>query len=97
VRRFCHRYKASFKNDGSLFLSMQQAVPLFAFSKRLRVCHVVVVDPRTIADEATFASPRSPTKGIEHVFVNGEAIVRNGQPLPSESDRMPGRFLRFGK
>jgi len=57
---------------------------------------VVVFDPRTIADEATFASPGLPTKGIEHVFVNGEAIFRDGKPQQSESERMPGRFLRFG-
>lgn len=58
---------------------------------------IVVFDPRTIADEATFESPSVPTKGIEHVFVNGEAIVRDGQPQRSDSERLPGRFLRFGR
>jgi N-acyl-D-amino-acid deacylase len=62
-----------------------------------RFADLVVFDPQTIADEATFESPSVPTKGIEHVFVNGEAIVRNGKPQPSESERMPGRFLRFGQ
>jgi N-acyl-D-aspartate/D-glutamate deacylase len=58
---------------------------------------LVVFDPKTIADEATFQLPNIPTRGIEHVFVNGEAIVRNGQPQQSESERMQGRFLRFGR
>lgn len=58
---------------------------------------LVVFDPRTIADEATFQSPNIPTRGVDHVFVNGEAIIRNGQPQQSESERMPGRFLPFGR
>ncbi|MBC8354917.1 MAG: D-aminoacylase [Planctomycetes bacterium] len=58
---------------------------------------VVVFDPQTVADEATFESPNVPTTGIEHVFVNGEAIVRDGEPLLAKSEQMPGRFLRFGK
>ena len=58
---------------------------------------LVVFDPKAIADEATFASPNIPTRGIEHVFVNGEAIVRDDRPQQSESEQMPGRFLRFGR
>lgn len=58
---------------------------------------LVVFDPQTIADEATFRLPNIPTRGIEHVFVNGEAIVRDGEPQRLEAARMPGRFLRFGR
>ncbi|MCB9873355.1 MAG: D-aminoacylase [Planctomycetaceae bacterium] len=58
---------------------------------------VVVFDPKMITDEATFQSPNIPTKGIEHVFVNGKAIVRDGTPHLPEANRLPGRFLRFGK
>ena len=58
---------------------------------------VVVFDPQTITDEATLDSPNIPTTGIEHVFVNGEIIVRDGEPLPAPSEQWPGRFLRFGR
>ncbi len=58
---------------------------------------VVVFDPKTIADEATFELPSVPTTGVEHVFVNGQAIVRDDKPQPLDAEQMPGRFLRFGK
>lgn len=51
---------------------------------------VVIFDPATIADEATWAEPfRFPT-GIARVLVNGETVVERGEPTGA----LPGRVLR---
>lgn len=57
---------------------------------------IVVFDPETIADQATFADPTQPTTGISNVLVNGTPIIRDGAPLMTVGD-MPGRFLRFNR
>ncbi len=51
---------------------------------------VVVFDPETIADKATFEDPFHYSVGMLHVFVNGEAIVKDGQYTAA----LPGRALR---
>lgn len=59
----------------------------FGFGERgeLRVgwaADLVVFDPDTIGDTATFAEPHAYPTGITHVFVNGQAAVRNGEAAP---------------
>lgn len=51
---------------------------------------VVIFDPNTIADAATFDQPFEAPLGIPWVFVNGKAAVKNGEPTKSLS----GRALR---
>jgi N-acyl-D-amino-acid deacylase len=51
---------------------------------------VVVFDPDTIADVATYEDPRQYPPGIEHVIVNGQLAVENGRQTPTR----PGRMLR---
>ncbi len=41
---------------------------------------LVVFDPATIADEATYAAPLQPPIGIAYVFVNGRLAVLRGTP-----------------
>jgi N-acyl-D-amino-acid deacylase len=50
---------------------------------------LVVFDPATIADVATFEQPNRYSVGVRHVFVNGRAIVADGA-ITSER---PGRPL----
>jgi len=51
---------------------------------------LVLFDPATVADEATWADPfRTPT-GIARVLVNGETVVAAGEPTGA----LPGRVLR---
>lgn len=51
---------------------------------------VVVFDPATIADRATFDKPHQLAVGVQHVFVNGVQALRDG-----EATRLPsGRFVR---
>jgi N-acyl-D-aspartate/D-glutamate deacylase len=51
---------------------------------------LVVFDPATIGDEATYADPARYPRGIEHVIVNGRAAILGG----AETGKRPGRLLR---
>ena len=56
---------------------------------------LVLFDPATVADRATYDEPHQLSVGIEHVLVNGVPILRHGQPLEIVGRRLPGRALRF--
>jgi dihydroorotase/N-acyl-D-amino-acid deacylase len=51
---------------------------------------VVVFDPATVADRATFQQPHKLSVGIRDVWVNGQRVLRDG----SHTGAAPGRFLR---
>lgn len=51
---------------------------------------LVVFDPETVTDVATYSDPRQPPVGIHAVVVNGEIAARHGEP----TGRRPGRALR---
>ncbi len=51
---------------------------------------VVVFDPATIQDHATFAEPHQYATGVLHVFVNGEQVLRAGE----HTGATPGRVVR---
>jgi len=51
---------------------------------------VIVFDPRTIREMATYVEPEKLSVGMQWVFVNGKAAVAEGQPTGS----MAGRGLR---
>ena len=51
---------------------------------------VVVFDPRTIADVATFEKPHQISTGVRAVLVNGVLVVRDG----THTGAKPGRALR---
>lgn len=55
---------------------------------------LVVFDPETVADRATYENPHQPTVGIDHVLVNGTPIVENGLPVDIPADGWPGRALQ---
>ncbi len=50
---------------------------------------VVVFDPATIADKATFAEPHQLAVGVRDVFVNGGQVVKDG----AHTGAKPGRFV----
>ncbi len=57
---------------------------------------VVIFDPQTVADHATYEQPHQFATGIRDVFVNGVPVLKNG----AHTGRTPGRFLRgpgYGK
>jgi N-acyl-D-amino-acid deacylase len=51
---------------------------------------VVVFDPATIADKATFTQPHQYAVGMRHVFVNGGHVIRDGEHTGAK----PGRFVK---
>lgn len=51
---------------------------------------VVVFDPATIVDRATYERPRELSAGVAYVFVNGVAVVDSGRVTGA----LPGRALR---
>jgi len=51
---------------------------------------VVVFDPETVGDRATYEEPHQVSVGMQHVFVNGVAVVDGGV----HTDALPGRAVR---
>jgi N-acyl-D-amino-acid deacylase len=51
---------------------------------------VVIFDPQTIRDRATFDNPHKFPKGVHYVIVNGEIVVNNEE----FTNRLPGKVLR---
>jgi N-acyl-D-amino-acid deacylase len=51
---------------------------------------VVVFDPETIEDHATFEKPDQLATGVDDVFINGVQVLKNGRHTGAK----PGRFVR---
>ena len=51
---------------------------------------VVVFDPATIIDHATYEDAHQLATGVTHVFVNGVMVLEDSEPTGA----MPGRFVR---
>ena len=51
---------------------------------------VVIFDPETIDDLATFEEPHQLATGVVHVFVNGDQVLNEGQHTGATS----GRFVK---
>jgi N-acyl-D-amino-acid deacylase len=51
---------------------------------------IVVFDPKTIGDKATFDKPHQYSVGVQHVFVNGIQVLDKGEP----TGKAAGRFVK---
>jgi dihydroorotase/N-acyl-D-amino-acid deacylase len=51
---------------------------------------VVIFDPKTVQDLATFEQPNQLSQGMEFVFVNGVTVIANGKMTGA----LPGKVLR---
>ena len=84
-------------------LSLEDAVRKMtgAVADRLGLCQrghlrtgcyadVVLFDPHTINDRATFADSHLLSVGVQEVWVNGERVLRNGE----HTGAAPGRFVK---
>ena len=50
---------------------------------------VVVFDPKTVIDHATYTQPHQYATGVQHVFVNGVHVIKNGEHTGAK----PGKAL----
>ncbi len=50
---------------------------------------VVVFDPATVTDHATFEKPHQYATGVKYVFVNGVQVIKEGDHTGAK----PGRAL----
>jgi N-acyl-D-amino-acid deacylase len=51
---------------------------------------IVIFDPATVQDNATFAKPHQYATGVIHVFVNGVQVIKDGEHTGAK----PGRFVK---
>jgi N-acyl-D-amino-acid deacylase len=51
---------------------------------------VVVFDPETVRDLATFDDPNRLSEGMEYVLINGVPVIENGRMTGA----LPGKVLR---
>ena len=73
---------------------LQDRVPALGRKGRLQAgcdADIVVFDPGTIADRATYDDSTRPSAGIRHVLVNGTFVVKDGDVV---ADARPGRPVR---
>jgi N-acyl-D-amino-acid deacylase len=59
------------------------------FLRKGMFADVVIFDPQTIADRATFENPHQYSVGMKHVFVNGVHVIKDGEHTGAK----PGRAL----
>ncbi len=73
---------------------MERRVPTMAAKGRIQVgadADLVVFDPATIIDRATYREPALPPAGLRDVVVNGVIVVEGGMV---QAGRFPGRAIR---
>lgn len=51
---------------------------------------IVIFDPATVKDNATFAKPHQYASGVIHVFVNGTQVLKDGE----HTNAKPGKFVK---
>jgi N-acyl-D-amino-acid deacylase len=51
---------------------------------------IVIFDPSTIADKASFEKPHQYAVGVKHVWVNGKQVLKEGEHTGAK----PGRFVK---
>jgi N-acyl-D-amino-acid deacylase len=51
---------------------------------------IVIFDPATIQDHATFDQPHQYSTGVSHVFVNGVQVLKDGE----HTGATPGRWVK---
>jgi N-acyl-D-amino-acid deacylase len=91
-------------DDGEKVASLEEAVMKMTSvpARRLRLedrglikeghwADIIVINPDTIADTATYLDPYRYPVGIEHVVVNGIQVIKGGE----HTGALPGKPLRF--
>ncbi|HEY6373813.1 MAG TPA: amidohydrolase family protein, partial [Candidatus Sulfotelmatobacter sp.] len=73
---------------------LEKRAPVFKNKGRIRIgadADITIFDPERIIDKATYKEPLEYSQGIQFVFVNGVAVVKDGQLVGGV---YPGRAAR---
>ncbi|MFC1795806.1 amidohydrolase family protein [Pseudomonadota bacterium] len=57
------------------------------------IADITVLDPNRVIDRATYQNPHQFSEGVQHVFVNGQAVLLDGKM----TGERPGRVLRSNR
>ncbi|MBG6145705.1 N-acyl-D-aspartate/D-glutamate deacylase [Labrenzia sp. EL_142] len=74
--------------------TLEMFVPQMRKKGRIQIgmdADIVVFDPATVTDNATFENANQPATGVQTVLVNGKFVVRSGELL---LDAPHGRAIR---
>jgi dihydroorotase/N-acyl-D-amino-acid deacylase len=98
---FPHILRKYVREDGKL--PLEEAIRKFSAlpAQRMRLtdrgvlkkgmwADIVIFDPVTIRDRATFENPNQVSEGMQYVLVNGVPVIANGK----QTDALPGKVLR---
>ena len=91
------RDRKLFTLEEAVYRSSTHAAERFGLAERGvikagNIADLIVFDPQTVTDRATYDDPNQWTEGVDAVVVNGVPVVE--QSKPSEVSSPPGRFLR---
>ncbi len=73
---------------------LEKSVPQMKKKGRLQVgmdADLVVFDPQTVSDRATFTAPNQRSVGMKHVIVNGTSVIEDGELV---RNALPGKPIR---
>jgi N-acyl-D-glutamate deacylase len=73
---------------------LEKSTPMFKKKGRIQAgmdADILVFDPETVADRATFKEPNQTAVGMKHVLVNGTFLIRDEQ---LDTDAFPGKPMR---
>jgi hypothetical protein len=72
----------------------RRVVPAMSRKGRVQVgadADIVVFDPNTVSDQATYTNTTAPSTGYDYVIVNGAELVSEGR---LQTDQLPGKPVR---
>ncbi len=96
----CVRDHKLFSLEDAVYKLSGAAAKRFGLGKRSLLkegyfADIVVFDPLTVQDNATYQEPQQFSSGINYVISNGVPIVRDNVPLKIDSETLPGRYVRY--
>jgi N-acyl-D-glutamate deacylase len=73
---------------------LEKSTPMMKKKGRIQAgadADIIVFDPETVADQATFKEPCQTSAGMKHVLVNGTFLIRDEQ---LDTEAFPGKAVR---